>query len=47
MKETARSRIEARIGKPLGPLATMPRDLRVALYNLALYMNKYRHENSA
>lgn len=32
---TARQRIEARIGKPLGPLATMPRDHRIALKLLA------------
>ena len=35
---TARQIIEARIGRPLGPLATMPRDLRVAVYLLALQL---------
>jgi len=33
---TARQIIEARLGKPLGPLATMPKDLRRAVYLLAL-----------
>lgn len=33
---TARQIIEARLGRCLGPLATMPRDLRRALYLLAL-----------
>ena len=33
---TARGIIEARLGRPLGPLATMPRDLRQAIYLLAL-----------
>jgi hypothetical protein len=33
---TARQIIEARLGRQLGPLATMPRDLRRALYLLAL-----------
>jgi len=32
---TARQIIEARLGRPLGPIATMPRDLRCALYLLA------------
>ena len=32
---TARQIIEARLGRPLGPIATMPRDLRRALYLLA------------
>ena len=33
--EDARQIIEARLGRPLGPIATMPRDLRRALYLLA------------
>jgi len=37
---TARTIIEARLGRPLGPLATMPRDLRRALYLLALQLNR-------
>ena len=32
---TARQIIEARLGRPLGPLSTMPQDLRRALYLLA------------
>ena len=35
---TARQIIEARLGRPLGPIATMPRDLRRALYLLALQL---------
>jgi hypothetical protein len=35
---TARQIIEARLGRPLGPLAKMPRDLRRALYLLALQL---------
>ena len=35
---TARQIIEARLGRPLGPLATMPRDLRDAIYRLALQL---------
>lgn len=37
---TARQIIEARLGRPLGTLATMPRDLRRALYLLALRLIK-------
>lgn len=37
-KLTARQIIEARLGRTLGPLATMPRDLRAALYRLALQL---------
>lgn len=37
-KLTARQIIERRLGRPLGPLATMPRDLRAALYRLALQL---------
>jgi len=32
---TARQIIEARLGRPLGPIVTMPQDLRRALYLLA------------
>ena len=32
----ARQIIEARLGRPLGPVATMPQDLRRSLYLLAL-----------
>ena len=32
---TARQIIEARLGRPLGPIATMPQDTRRALYLLA------------
>lgn len=35
---TARQIIEARLGRSLGPVATMPRDLRRALYLLALQL---------
>lgn len=35
---TARQIIEARLGRPLGPVATMPQDLRRALYLLALQL---------
>ena len=35
---TARQIIETRLGRPLGPVATMPRDLRRALYLLALQL---------
>jgi len=37
---TARQIITARLGRDLGPLATMPRDLRRALYLLALQLNR-------
>lgn len=37
---TARAIIEARLGRSLGPIATMPLDLRKALYLLALQLNK-------
>ena len=41
---TARQIITARLGRDLGPLATMPTDLRKALYRLALELqrNKWR-----
>lgn len=35
---TARQIIEARIGRSLGPIATMPRDLRRALHLLSLQL---------
>ena len=35
---TARQIIEARLGRPLGPISTMPRDTRRALYLLALQL---------
>jgi len=37
---TARAIITARLGRDIGPLATMPRDLRRALYLLALQLNR-------
>ena len=37
---TARGIIEARLGRPLGLLATMPPDLRRAIYSLALEKQK-------
>jgi hypothetical protein len=39
---TARSILETRLGRPLGPVAAMPRDLRVAMYRLALQLVKAR-----
>lgn len=39
---TARQIISARLGRDLGPLADMPRDLRKSLYRLALQLNKAR-----
>jgi hypothetical protein len=33
---TARQIIETRLGRDLGPLSSMPRDMRRALYRLAL-----------
>ena len=38
--QTARAILEARLGRPLGPLATMPRDLRRAPYLLALHLQR-------
>jgi hypothetical protein len=38
---TARQIIEARLGRDIGPLATMPRDMRTALYRLALHLQRY------
>ena len=37
---TARQIIETRLGRALGPIATMPADLRRALYLLALQLVK-------
>lgn len=37
---TARQIIEARLGRDLGPIATMPRDIRRAVYLLALQLVK-------
>ena len=42
---TARARIELRLGRPLGPLAAMPRDLRDAVYILALQLQAPRGRN--
>lgn len=38
MTRTARQIIETRLGRSLGPVATMPQDLRRALYLLALQL---------
>lgn len=38
----ARQIIEARLGHSIGPIATMMRDLRNALYRLALYLQKQK-----
>lgn len=37
---TARQIISARLGRDLGPLHSMPRDLRRAIYLLALHLQK-------
>lgn len=39
---TARQIIETRLGRLLGPVATMPQDLRRALYLLALQLVRER-----
>jgi hypothetical protein len=39
---TARQIIEARLGRPLGPVATMPRDLRTAMLRLGLALANKR-----
>jgi hypothetical protein len=39
---TARYILENRLGRSLGPVATMPRDLRIAMYRLALQLVKNR-----
>jgi hypothetical protein len=45
MTTTARSILESRLGRPLGPIAAMPRDLRTAMYRLALQLVKNRVAN--
>ena len=37
---TARSILEARLGRKLGPVNTMPKDIRRAMFFLALQINK-------
>lgn len=37
---TARGIIERRLGRDIGPIRTMPADLRRALYRLALQLQK-------
>lgn len=39
---TARQVLETRLGRDIGPLNTMPRDLRTALYRLHLVLQKER-----
>jgi hypothetical protein len=39
---TARQIIEKRLGRDLGPLKDMPRDLRDAIYRLALMLQKIK-----
>lgn len=39
---TARQIISARLGRDLGPLETMPRDIRKALYRLALQLQRMK-----
>lgn len=39
---SAREIITARLGRDLGPLATMPRDLRNAIYLLALQLQRMK-----
>ena len=39
---TARQILTARLGRDLGPLATMPRDLRAAVYALALQLQRIK-----
>ena len=39
---TARQIITARLGRDLGPISTMPRDTRRALYLLALQLQKVK-----
>lgn len=40
MAMTARQILTARLGRDLGPLAIMPKDLRRALYRLALHLQR-------
>jgi len=44
---TARQIITARLGRDLGPLETMPTDLRKALYRLAMELQKQRNKGDA
>lgn len=39
-KETARDIIQKRLGRDLGPIKTMPKDTRKAVYLLALQLQK-------
>ena len=39
---TARQIIEARLGRSIGPIATMPRDLRIALSGLAKQLQRLK-----
>ena len=39
---TARQIITARLGRDLGPLTTMPRDIRRAMYLLALQLQRMK-----
>lgn len=39
---TARQIITARLGRDLGPLASMPRDIRRAMYLLALQLQRMK-----
>jgi len=39
---TARAILTARLGRDLGPLVTMPRDLRNAMYRLALQLQRMK-----
>ncbi len=41
--KTARQIISERLGRDLGPLATMPSDLRRAIYMLALELVRVKH----
>jgi hypothetical protein len=43
---TARSILESRLGRPLGPVASMPRDLRTAMYRLALQLVQNRQSGA-
>lgn len=43
---TARSILESRLGRPLGPIATMPHDLRTAMYRLALQLVQNRQSGA-
>jgi hypothetical protein len=43
---TARSILESRLGRSLGPVAGMPRDVRMAMYRLALQLVKNRQSGA-